>query len=120
MKKENIIKNMEFLIEELHTEWERSGAVKTFITITQEDADDVTLKIKTVIYKMEKSVEDKDLNFKQSMKKSKECYILLRLIKKIIRQDDLARDGEIDGDLVIGLDKEELRFYKKIINDKVK
>lgn len=120
MKKENIVRNMEFILGELHKEWEKSGAVKAFIAIPQEDVSDVAYKIKQAIYKMEESVEDNDLTFKQYMKKSKECYVLIRLVKKIIRQDNLAKKGEIDGDLGIGLDKEEYKFYRKIIADKVK
>ncbi|MEE1306318.1 MAG: hypothetical protein U0K68_14410 [Agathobacter sp.] len=118
MKKDNLEKVMEYLMDEIHTEWERTGAVKQYITITPENVDDVTVKVKAAIYNLNILQEEKEMSFKQSMKKSKECYILLRLVKKIIRQDDLAKDGEIQGNLVIGLDKEELKLYKKILKGK--
>ena len=36
-----VIKNMEFLVKELHKEWDRSGASKASVIITLEEVDGI-------------------------------------------------------------------------------
>ena len=74
-----VIKNMEFLVKELHKEWDRSGASKASVIISLEEVDGINDKLKEIIYQTQKSVDEDELTFKQSMAKSKECYVLLRV-----------------------------------------
>ena len=45
-----VIKNMEFLVKELHKEWDRSGASKASVIISIEEVDGINDKIKEIIY----------------------------------------------------------------------
>lgn len=72
-----VIRNMEFLVKELHKEWDRSGASKASVIISLEEVDGINDKLKEIIYQTQKSVDEDELTFKQSIAKSKECYVLL-------------------------------------------
>lgn len=80
-----VIKNMEFLVKELHKEWDRSGVTKASVIISLEEVDGINDKLKEIIYQTQKSVDEDELTFKQSIAKSKECYVLLRVVRKIAR-----------------------------------
>lgn len=57
-----VIKNMEFLVKELHKEWDRSGDSKASVIISLEEVDGINDKLKGIIYQTQKSVdEDGDL-----------------------------------------------------------
>ena len=45
-----VIKNMEFLVKELHKEWDRSGASKASVIISLEEVDGINNKLKEIIY----------------------------------------------------------------------
>lgn len=77
-----VIKNMEFLVKELHKEWDRSGASKASVIISIEEVDGINDKIKEIIYQTQKSVDEDELTFKQSIAKSKECYIVAQLSRQ--------------------------------------
>ena len=85
-----VIKNMEFLVKELHKEWDRSGASKASVIISLEEVDGINDKLKEIIYQTQKSVDEDELTFKQSIAKSKECYVLLRVVRKIAKKMDRA------------------------------
>ena len=85
-----VIKNMEFLVKELHKEWDRSGASKASVIISIEEVDGINDKIKEIIYQTQKSVDEDELTFKQSIAKSKECYVLLRVVRKIANSLSIA------------------------------
>ena len=57
-----VIKNMEFLVKELHKEWDRSGASKASVIISIEEVDSINDKLKEIIYQTQKSV-DEDSNY---------------------------------------------------------
>ena len=61
-----VIKNMEFLVKELHKEWDRSGTSKASVIISLEEVDGINDKLKEIIYQTQKSVDEDELTFKQS------------------------------------------------------
>lgn len=107
-----VIKNMEYLIKELHKEWDRTGASKTSVIISLEEVDAINEKIKQEIYKTQQAVENDEFTFKQSMAKSKECYVLLRIVRKITKKKDKCEAQAMDNEFAIELDKEELKLFK--------
>ena len=44
-----VIKNMEFLVKELHKEWDRSGASKASVIISLEEVDGINDKLKEIM-----------------------------------------------------------------------
>lgn len=83
-----VIKNMEFLVKELHKEWDRSGASKASVIISLEEVDGINDKLKEIIYQTQKSVDEDELTFKQSIAKSRSamCFFVwcVRLQRKRI------------------------------------
>ena len=73
MGKQNkeIIDNMEFLMKELHKEWDRTGAVKASVFISLEEVEDVNKVILLRIAKQHKEVENGDITFKKSVRLSR-------------------------------------------------
>lgn len=76
-----VIKNMEFLVKELHKEWDRSGASKASVIISLEEVDGINDKLKEIIYQTQKSVDEDELTFKQSIAKSKHYYFNGQFLK---------------------------------------
>ena len=96
-----VIKNMEFLVKELHKEWDRSGASKASVIISLEEVDSINDKLKEIIYQTQKSVDEDELTFKQSIAKSKECYVILRVVRKfrIFFQNHMENERELCYDM---------------------
>ena len=115
-----VIKNMEFLVKELHKEWDRSGASKASVIISLEEVDGINDKLKEIIYQTQKSVDEDELTFKQSIAKSKECYVLLRVVRKIAKKKDKCEKQVIDNEFAIELDKDELKLFKGLFAEMFK
>ena len=115
-----VIKNMEFLVKELHKEWDRSGASKASVIISLEEVDGINDKLKEIIYQTQKSVDEDELTFKQSIAKSKECYVLLRVVRKIAKKTDKCEKQAIDNEFAIELDKDELKLFKGLFAEMFK
>lgn len=77
-----------------------------------EEVDGINDKIKEIIYQTQKSVDEDELTFKQSIAKSKECYVLLRVVRKIAKKKDKCEKQAIDNEFAIELDKDELKVLK--------
>ena len=107
-----VIKNMEFLVKELHKEWDRSGASKASVIISLDEVDGINDKLKEIIYQTQKAVDENNLTFKQSIEKSRECYVLLRVVRKIVKKKDKCEKQAMDREFAIELDKEELKIFK--------
>ena len=48
----------------------------------------------------------------RSIAKSKECYVLLRVVRKIPKKKDKCEKPAIDNEFAIELDKDELKLFK--------
>ena len=71
------------------------------------------------------SAEDTDSNedeltFKQSIAKSKECYVILRVVRKIAKKKDKCEKQAIDNEFAIELDKDELKLFKGLFAEMFK
>lgn len=115
-----VIKNMEFLVKELHKEWDRSGASKASVIINLEEVDSINNRLKAVIGQTQQLLDDDELTFKQSIAKSKECYVLLRVVRKITKKKDKCEKQAIDNEFAIELDKEELKLFKGLFAEMFK
>ena len=54
------------------------------------------------------------------MKLSKECYILLRLARKIKAEEHKSYNNGTCYEFEVALDKDELKLFKEMFNGKVK
>ena len=122
MGKQNkeIIDNMEFLMKELHKEWDRTGAVKASGFISLEEVEDVNKVILLRIAKQQKEVENGDITFKKSVRLSRECYVLLRLARKIKTEEHRTYRNGTCYEFEVALDKDELKLFKEMFGEKVK
>lgn len=122
MGKQNkeIIDNMEFLMKELHKEWDRSGANKASVFISLDEVEEVNKTLLLRIAKQQKEAETGDITFKKSVKLSRECYILLRLARKIKAEEHKSYNNGTCYEFEVALDKDELKLFKEMFDGKVK
>ena len=122
MGKQNkeILDNMEFLMKELHKEWDRSGANKASVFISLDEVEEVNKTLLLRIAKQQKEAETGDITFKKSVKLSRECYILLRLARKIKAEEHKSYNNGICYEFEVALDKDELKLFKEMFDGKVK
>ena len=85
-----------------------------------EEVDGINDKLKEIIYQTQKSVDEDELTFKQSIAKSKECYVLLRVVRKIAKEKDKCEKQAIDNEFAIELDKDELKLIKGLFAEMFK
>lgn len=109
-----IINNMEFLVNELHKEWDISGVTKGTVIISFEEIEMVNKVLIIRIAKTQSLVEEETKTFKESICLSKECYVLLRLARKIKAKEDNTKQKAMDLEFSVHLDKEELELFKEM------
>lgn len=106
--------NMEYLIKELHKEWDKSGEICKNIGISIEKSQVLrgVLAEKILLLKAENEVEG--TSFKRSMRLTKESFIYLRMYRKALELEEKTKLEE-DGDMFFyPLDKDEYRVYKEV------
>lgn len=109
--KETYIQDMEFLIRELHKEWGRSRPERKCVAVSLNEAEVLKKKIATTITKQQKIINsDNDIEFKQSIKMSKDNFVMLRIAKKLSKK--MKKGGNV---FIIDLDNEEYRKYMSLM-----
>lgn len=113
-RKENIEKNMEFLVKELQKEWDVSKETKHKVTISVKDARRVRIRVQQQIADMGEILHNQsDMSFKESMKLCRANYVTLRVARKLISGQNAAEEsGEVE--YTIAFDKEEFSCFRKI------
>lgn len=113
-RKENIEKNMEFLIRELQKEWDVSKETKHRVTISVKDARRIRIKVQQQIVDMGELLHSQsDMSFKESMKLCRENYVTLRVARKLIAGVNAAEESGA-AEYTIAFDKEEFRSFRKL------
>jgi len=118
--KEMYLRYMEFLIGELHKEWERPGEVKSSVSIPYEKVEEISRKLNVIVYETQQSADSDGLAFKQSIAKSKQCYVLLRIMRKIVKGKGKCDRQAVDAEFVIELDGEESKLFKEMFAELLK
>lgn len=117
MKRE-IYNSINFLIKELHKEWNRPGVTKASVFILKEEAPKVEKCIAAHIATVQKEMDTADMTFKESIHRSRECFVLLRMAKKIKKMEDKADKKSVDVGFSVDFDKEELKLFREVIKEK--
>ena len=113
-RKENIEKNMEFLIKELQKEWDVSKETKHKVTISVKDARRIRIRVKQQIADMgEMLLSQSDMSFKESMKLCRANYVTLRVARKLIAGQNAA-EAAGETEYTIAFDKEEFSCFRKL------
>ena len=113
-RKENIEKNMEFLIKELQKEWDVSKETKHRVTISVKDARRVRIKVQQQIADMGEMLHNQsDMSFKESMKLCRANYVTLRVARKLIAVQNAA-EAAGEAEYTIAFDKEEFSCFRKL------
>ena len=113
-RKENIEKNMEFLIKELQKEWDVSKETKHRVTISVKDARRVRIKVQQQIADMGEMLHSQsDMSFKESMKLCRANYVTLRIARKLIAGQNAA-EAAGETEYTIAFDKEEFSCFRKL------
>lgn len=113
-RKENIEKNMEFLIKELQKEWDVSKETKHRVTISVKDARRVRIRVQQQIADMGEMLHNQsDMSFKESMKLCRANYVTLRIARKLIAGQNAA-EAAGEAEYTVAFDKEEFRSFRKL------
>jgi len=122
MKKDDkeFVNDMEFMMKELHKEWDRSGVTKASVVISLDEVEEVNQVLLFRIAKTQELAEAKEMTFKESLTLSRECYVLLRLARKIKEKEDKTNKKAMDLEFSVPLDKEELKLFKELFGAKIK
>ena len=88
--------------------------------ITQESVSQMIKSAFAEFAKQQKEAETGDITFKKSVKLSRECYILLRLARKIKAEEYKSYNNGTCYEFEVALDKEELKLFKEMFDGKVK
>ena len=110
-KTNSIDKTMEFLMSELHKEWDRTGATKASVLISLGEVEEVNKTLVATIMKRQEQA-DKAIDIMECVRLSKENYILLRLARKIKKEEDRTNKLALGLEFEVALDKEELKLFK--------
>ena len=108
-------KEMEYVLKFLEREWERTGETKEVQVIGLREISLVNFEIERKI-KENKEQLSLDISFRNSLKLTRENYVLLRLARKIKAEKDKA-DQDNQRWFYVGLDVEEYELYIKITED---
>lgn len=116
-RKENIEKNMEFLIRELQKEWDVSKETKHRVTISVKDARRVRIRVQQQIADMGEMLHNQsDMSFKESMRLCRANYVTLRVARKLIAGQNAA-EAAGEAEYTIAFDKEEFRSFRKLASE---
>ncbi len=116
-RKENIEKNMEFLIKELQKEWDVSKETKHRVTISVKDARRIRIRVQQQIADMGEMLHNQsDMSFKESMKLCRANYVTLRVARKLIAGQNAA-EAAGETEYTIAFDKEEFSCFRKLAAD---
>lgn len=106
-----IMENMQYLKELLQQEWERSGITTAEVIFPIAGMEAVNKRVQAAIGKSIMQTENKEFTFKQSMDVTKECYLLLRLARKIKKAEEI-RNKKQDKRFIVKLDREEYGVFQ--------
>ena len=113
-RKENIEKNVEFLIKELQKEWDVSKETKHRVTISVKDARRIRIRVQQQIADMGEMLHNQsDISFKESMKLCRANYVTLRVARKLIAGQNAA-EAAGEAEYTIAFDKEEFSCFRKL------
>lgn len=107
-------KEMEYLLVEFQKEWESSGKTSATVVFQIEEVQEVNRKLQHEIADRQELLKHEEMTFEQSIQLTKQNYILLRLIKKILRKEQKTNKKGIDCEFSVVLDKEEHRIFKDL------
>lgn len=115
MTGKEMVKNMEYLVKLLHKEWERSGRTKAEVSVTLSDTAEVKKRFAETIQKKQGQLDTEGLSFRESMELSRENFILLRVVKKIVKAEEKTNRKGMDLKFTVELDKEEYKKFFEIV-----
>lgn len=110
-----IVKDMEYLVKMLHKEWERSGRTKAEVSVTLSDTAEIKKRFAEVIQKKQGQLDTEGLSFRESMELSRENFILLRVVKKIAKEEEKTNRKGVELKFTVELDQEEYKQFCEII-----
>lgn len=92
----------------------KTGRGKSSVRIPYEKVEVISRKLNGIVYETQQSSDSDGLTFKQSIAKSKQCYVLLRIMRKIVKGKDKCERQAIDAEFMIELDREESKLFKEM------
>lgn len=106
-----MVENMEYLLEQLHEEWDKSGKTEVQVILSDAEISPIRYRLLMAIEDIKAQMEREDLNFRQTITLSKESFVLLRLVIKV--KEALTKATLVGKEkIIIELDREEHELLK--------
>lgn len=115
--KNEVMDNMEYLMQELHREWARSGPSRISCTLQSTEVSEVQGALAKQVEKQQLLLEREDLTFQRSVQLLRMNYILLRLAKKMKAEQAQKSEGNDSGELGLLLDEEEEQALAELMRN---
>ena len=109
------VTEMEYLVEMLHKEWERSGKTKAVVSIDIADRKAAVAKLAGEIQERQKQLGIEGMDLKACMELSRENFVLLRLAGKIQKAAGRAGRREDAVSFTVEMDQEEFRLFSALV-----
>lgn len=109
------VTEMEYLVEMLHKEWERSGKTKAVVSIDIADRKAAVAKLAGEIQERQKQLGIEGMDLKACMELSRENFVLLRLAGKIQKAAGRAGRREDAVSFTVEMDQEEFRLFSTLV-----
>lgn len=119
MKKE-VLNDMEYLMQELHREWARSGPSRISCTLQSTEVSEVQGALAKQVEKQQLLLEREELTFQKSIQLLRMNYILLRLAKKMQAEQTKKSESNNSGDMGLLLDEEEEQVLAELMRNRKK
>lgn len=115
--KNEVMDNMEYLMQELHREWARSGPSRVSCTLQSVEVNEVQGALAKQIEKQQLLLEREDLTFQRSVQLLRMNYILLRLAKKMKAEQVQKSERNDSGELGLLLDEKEEQALAELMRN---
>ncbi len=112
---EQLSEEMDILMTQLHKEWELSKETKKEVQISFADAEDLQWLLVEELAGRIGCVDVEKLPFKAALEHTRECFVFLRLIKRIAKAKEKGDKKAMDKTFSVALDKEEWKLYREYL-----
>ena len=108
------VKEIEYMMKLLEKEWNRSGRTTAVVSILVEEIRAVNSRLADAILKNTEYLE-MEHDFKENLAATRENYVLLRVVRKVIKAEERAEKKKIGKAFSVEFDKEEYKLFKEIV-----
>lgn len=107
--------NMQYLIGELHKEWDKSGEIFKNVGMSLDKSMKLRKLLVERIVNLRSMADGENVSFKKTMKLTKQSFLYLRMYRKALELEEKTIADD-DGEMFFyPLDKDEYQVYREVL-----